>query len=155
MATYEQKFRVFNIKHLNSIETALLNLVHSLVRKRHPEVDTNKYLICNQDEDYAYDVWCTIKNGEEEKEIEEVKMRMTKDIVSMVKGKRVNFIHYCDEELWYTTECGYEFPVPISDVGNATFLADDKAELFIRYIRIQIEKNIKKMELLETAKGRH
>lgn len=26
-------------------------------------------------------------------------------------------------------------PVPLSDVGNATFLAEDKALLFMRYIR--------------------
>lgn len=54
-------------------------------------------------------------------------------------GKLVNFIHYRQNELWYVTECGFEFPVPIEDVGDATFLASDKAMLFMRYIRKHIE----------------
>ena len=61
------------------------------------------------------------------------------NIKEMVKGdKRVTFIHYKDSELWYCTECGFEFPVPISDTGNATFFAQDRAMLFMRYIRKQI-----------------
>jgi len=30
---------------------------------------------------------------------------------------------------------GFEFPVPVSDCGDGTFLAEDKAILFMRYIR--------------------
>ena len=56
-------------------------------------------------------------------------------IKDMVKDKVVSFVHYRDQELWYVTECGFEFPVPIDDVGNATFKATDKAMLFMRYIR--------------------
>lgn len=57
----------------------------------------------------------------------------------MVKDqKRVRFAFYRDGQLWYRTECGFEFPVPISDVGNATLLAEDKALLFMRYIRKHI-----------------
>lgn len=56
-----------------------------------------------------------------------------KDMVS--GGKKVNFKFYRDGDLWYSTECGFEFPVPIDDVGNATFLSEDKAILFMRYIR--------------------
>jgi len=54
----------------------------------------------------------------------------------MVKGnKKVRFTFYRDRQLFYQTECGFEFPVPIDDIGNATFLAEDKAILFMRYIR--------------------
>ncbi len=54
----------------------------------------------------------------------------------MVKGnKKVHFSFYRDETLWYETDCGFMFPVPISDIGNATFSAEDKALLFMRYIR--------------------
>ena len=56
-------------------------------------------------------------------------------IKDMVKNKAVQFSHYRDQELWYQTECGFEFPVPIDDTGNATFNASDKAILFMRYIR--------------------
>lgn len=58
----------------------------------------------------------------------------------MVKGnQQVVFCRYFDGQLWYKTECGFEFPVPIDDVGNATMLAKDKALLFMRYIRKHIE----------------
>lgn len=50
-------------------------------------------------------------------------------------GKKVHFLFYREKELWYTTEDGFEFPVPIDDIGNAIFLAEDKAILFMRYIR--------------------
>ncbi len=67
-------------------------------------------------------------------------------IKEMVKDqKQVYFLHYKEGELWYKTECGFEFPVPIDDVGTATMLAQDKAMLFMRYIR-------KHMELIATAK---
>ena len=54
-------------------------------------------------------------------------------------NKAVIFVRYFDGNLWYRTEDGFEFPVPISDVGNATFLATDKAMLFMRYIRKHME----------------
>jgi len=61
-------------------------------------------------------------------------------IKEMVKDKKkVRFSFYRDSELWYKTECGFEFPVPIREIGNATFLAEDKAILFMRYIRKHIE----------------
>ncbi len=60
-------------------------------------------------------------------------------LIEMIKGKKVTFLHYAHKELWYTTECGFEFPVPIEDCGDATFLAEDKAMLFMRYIRKHIE----------------
>lgn len=53
----------------------------------------------------------------------------------MVIDKRVVFTRYFDGDLWYKTECDFEFPVPIKEVGTATFLANDKALLFMRYIR--------------------
>ena len=54
----------------------------------------------------------------------------------MVKGnKQVTFMHYRDGDLWYRHDGGFEFPVPIADVGTATMLATDKALLFMRYIR--------------------
>lgn len=57
-----------------------------------------------------------------------------KALKDLVKGK-VKFTHYFDGNLWYETECAFSFPVPVSDIGNATFLAEDKGILFMRYIR--------------------
>ena len=65
---------------------------------------------------------------------------MSYNIKDMVKdNKRVKFCYYRQGELYYVTECGFMFTVPISDAGDATFLAEDKAMFFMRYIRKQIE----------------
>ena len=61
------------------------------------------------------------------------------DIKDMVRdNKQVTLLHYKKKELVYVTECGFEFPVPIEDCGDATFLPKDKAMLFMRYIRKQL-----------------
>lgn len=65
------------------------------------------------------------------------------NIKEMVKpGKKVKFQFYKQNELWYVTDCGFEFPVPTYDTGDGVFLAEDKAMLFMRYIR----KHIKYLE---------
>lgn len=68
-------------------------------------------------------------------------------IKDMVKdGKKVHFSFYREGELWYKTECGFNFSVPIADVGGAAMLNEDKAILFMRWIR-------KHMDMLEDAKA--
>ena len=56
----------------------------------------------------------------------------------IVNNQQVRFSFYRDRQLWYETECGFRFPVPIEDAGTATFLAEDRAILFMRYIRKQM-----------------
>jgi len=69
---------------------------------------------------------------------------MDYNIKDMVKdGKQVKFVRYRHNELIYVTECGFEFPVPIEDTGDGIFLAQDKAMLFMRYIRLHL-KSIEK-----------
>jgi hypothetical protein len=51
------------------------------------------------------------------------------------EGRRVRFAYYRDGSLWYKTEFDELFSVPIEDIGNATFLSEDKAILFMRYMR--------------------
>lgn len=64
-----------------------------------------------------------------------------KNIKDMVKNnQKANFIAYKESNLYYTTECGFVFPVPISDIGDGVFNATEKAMLLMRYIRKQIEK---------------
>ena len=71
----------------------------------------------------------------------------TRSIKDMVKdNQKVTFKFYRDGQLWYDTECGFEFPVPTSDAGTATFLAQDRAILFMRYIRKHIEYLQRSME---------
>lgn len=71
-------------------------------------------------------------------------MNSIKGMVS--NGKLVKFNYYCENELQYTTECGFDFPVPIWDTGNAKFLNEDKAMMLMRYIR-------KHMDYIDAAKA--
>lgn len=61
-------------------------------------------------------------------------------VKDMVKdNKKVFFNFYRQGNLWYKTEDGFDFPVPIEDAGDGLFLNEDKAMLFMRYIRKHIE----------------
>ncbi len=51
------------------------------------------------------------------------------------------FLFYRRGELHYRTDTGLEFVVPIDDCGDATFLAQDKSLLLMRYIRKQLDLN--------------
>ncbi|MDB5806689.1 MAG: hypothetical protein JWN73_4011 [Betaproteobacteria bacterium] len=58
------------------------------------------------------------------------------DIKAMVGGgRKVRFRSYREREFWYETECGFIFPVPLDELESAELLAEDKAILFMRYIR--------------------
>lgn len=62
------------------------------------------------------------------------------DIKEMIGGdKKVKFIFYRKNELWYEAENGFRFPVPVSDTGDAAFLPEDRAMLFMRYIKAQMK----------------
>lgn len=53
------------------------------------------------------------------------------------------FQFYKDGSLWYLTKhTDFLFPVPIPDIGNATFNASEKGLLMMRYIR----KHMKTLE---------
>jgi hypothetical protein len=72
-------------------------------------------------------------------------------LINLVKNQQVHFDYYRDGEMWYKTDSGFIFPVPIHDkreIGNATFQRDDKAILFMRYIRKykeELDKDIQNM----------
>jgi hypothetical protein len=69
------------------------------------------------------------------------------DIKAMVSGgRKVRFRSYREGDFWYETECGFVFPVPVADIGNAPMLHEDKAILFMRYIR-------KHAALIDRARG--
>jgi hypothetical protein len=70
-------------------------------------------------------------------------MRTLKEMI--VNNQKVRFSFYRDGQLWYETECKFLFPVPIEEAGTATFLAEDRAILFMRYIR-------KHMDVVEKAR---
>jgi hypothetical protein len=55
-------------------------------------------------------------------------------------GQKVRFQFFRDDEFWYKTELGLLFPVSLKEAqaGKATFLAEDKAIYFMRWIRKHI-----------------
>ena len=61
------------------------------------------------------------------------------DIKDLVRdNKKVSFVRFQNNELWYRCENGFEFPVPVSDTGDAAFLPEDKALVYMRWIRKHI-----------------
>lgn len=66
-----------------------------------------------------------------------------KTLKELVQGT-VSFEYYRSGHLYYSTSVdpSFVFPVPVSDTGEASFLKEDKAMLFMRYIR----KYLKELE---------
>src|SRR5215469_16556159 len=64
---------------------------------------------------------------------------MSMTLKELVKGKKVRFRFYRDGELWYATNDGFEFPVPIADTGTGIFQAEDGAIQYMRWIRKHLE----------------
>ena len=62
-----------------------------------------------------------------------------KDHVS--ENKMVRFSFYKDGLLFYKTENGLLFEVPITETGNGSFNFEDKAIFYMRWIRKQLENN--------------
>lgn len=61
-------------------------------------------------------------------------------IKDIVKNQNAHFVFYRDESLFYETDKGFQFPVPVADAGSATFNAEEKAILLMRYIRKHLVK---------------
>ena len=72
-------------------------------------------------------------------------------LIDMVKGKIVTFEFYRSGLLWYKTEDGFTFPVPISECGDSKFLKEDKATLFMRYIKAQLKEVEKEASRMATT----
>ena len=61
------------------------------------------------------------------------------NIVDIVKDNTVRFVRYRQGVAYYGVkvprEGDFMFPVPLADIGDATLELEDKAILFMRYIR--------------------
>ena len=66
-------------------------------------------------------------------------MSINMNITELVKNKNAHFVHYRDGHFIYETDGGFQFPVPLADIGAATLLAEDKALFFMRWIRRHLE----------------
>ena len=61
-------------------------------------------------------------------------------IKEMVKdNKTATFEFFRKGELWYKTECGFSFPVPVSDTGDGEFQRTERALFLMRYIRKHLD----------------
>lgn len=59
----------------------------------------------------------------------------------MVGGdKQVRFAYAFEGELWYVAENGFEFPVPMEHAHTARMHAQERAMLFMRYIRDHLQR---------------
>ena len=70
---------------------------------------------------------------------------MNYDIKEIVKNKNpCTFQNFRKGHLWYKTDCGFEFPVPVNaeEIGDAIFNSEEKPMLMMRYIK----KHIKALE---------
>jgi len=66
------------------------------------------------------------------------------NIKDIVRDNRVRFLRYRQGVAYYAVSVpgeaeDREFPVPLSDIGDATLLAEEKAIMLMRYIRMAIE----------------
>lgn len=65
-----------------------------------------------------------------------------KELKEMVQGT-VKFKYFRENTLWYSTECGFLFPIPLLDTQGATFNAEEKGTFFMRWIRKYREECLK------------
>lgn len=66
------------------------------------------------------------------------------NITQLIKNNVVTFQSYRKGFMYYEIKfegCTYQFPVPLDDIGDATLLSQDKAIIFMRYIRKAIANN--------------
>ena len=66
------------------------------------------------------------------------------NIKDIVKNNIVRFSYYRQGIAYYLVKVEateYVFPVHIDDIGDASLLAEDKAIIFMRYIRKAIKEN--------------
>jgi hypothetical protein len=63
----------------------------------------------------------------------------TPSIKDLVKNNTVHFVKFRQGYFYYKVT-DYIFPVPQHDIGDATLLAEDKAIIFMRYIRKAIDE---------------
>jgi hypothetical protein len=56
----------------------------------------------------------------------------------MIRNKEMaKFVRFQYGMFWYTTQGGFEFPVPLEDIGTAELRAEDKVLFFMRWINKQ------------------
>lgn len=73
------------------------------------------------------------------------------DIKAHVTAGPCVFVRAKAGNLWYRSALGFEFPVPMSDMGDATFDAEIKGMMMMRYIRKHAEVIARERQQQATA----
>ncbi len=66
----------------------------------------------------------------------------TVKLIDLVKdNKKVKFSFFRDNEFWFEQEDGFQFPISLEEIlaSRVTILAEDKALLYMRWMRKYIE----------------
>ncbi len=59
------------------------------------------------------------------------------ELKTLIKSKQEStFTQYSKGYFWYVTACGYEFPIPLSDVHDAALLCVERSSALFRWINI-------------------
>lgn len=65
---------------------------------------------------------------------------MTKyNIKELVKDQNATFEYYIDGNLWYVTDSGFKFPIPMDDTRGACFNREHKALTLMRWVRKHVD----------------
>lgn len=60
-------------------------------------------------------------------------------LIDIVKNHKARFVRYQNEELWYVTDNGFEFPVPIKSLGGSLINYEENAMLLMVHIRAHLK----------------
>jgi hypothetical protein len=74
---------------------------------------------------------------------------MNLDVKENVRGT-ATLQYFRNNALWYRTEAGLMFPVPVEDIGDATFNPTEKGLFLMRWVRKHIEVLKAELRELET-----
>ncbi|RYD85379.1 MAG: hypothetical protein EOP84_02720 [Verrucomicrobiaceae bacterium] len=61
-------------------------------------------------------------------------------LIDHVRGQS-SLIKYRQGVLWYETDTGFVFPIPVNDLGTAEMKPVEKSSLLMRWVRIQFESD--------------
>ena len=72
---------------------------------------------------------------------------MSYTVTDLVRNGTSRFVHYRDGQFRYEVDgTGFEYDIPLDDIGSATLLSQEKAIVHMRWIR-------KRVELLKENEG--
>ncbi len=60
-------------------------------------------------------------------------------IKDIVKGQNAHFVFFQDDTLFYETDAGFLFPIPVSDIGSTRLSETEKAIRLMRWVRRHLE----------------